>query len=426
MQRPRRYSAAGRRERLTRILRRVLVALLVPIYAYGLASDEQTHGDETYWAAAGWHATSLVFVERDFSAASWSRGTGVPILTRDKDKAAAANRNPKLGMFLLGAPMLLTGVPKPRWTPYQFGRSPEWNRDQGSLPSTATLLAARLPVAALGVAAGLWMFSLFATLLHPAVAAAGALLVAVNPLVYLVCRRAMLDGPAYAFSVGAILAAIYACRDRNRDPIQSMIWLAAATCAAISCKLNAGVLIPILAIAFCVEAARAKSPQPLYRLLGAGVAALLVFVALNPTLYSAPIAGLRAMLNLGGELSRLEQLFPKDALPTLASRAAATSDILLSKYGLFSATLGHPIDAILVVAGTLALGSRASTSVTARILLIWLAVGVVAVVWWPPVRWDRYFLPALPPVLAVEFAGSALLATALFRRLRDRLAGAVG
>ena len=290
-------------------------------------------------------------------------------------------------MYILGAPMLLTGVPQPQWTPYQFGRSPEWNRSEGRLPARATLLAARLLVAALGVAAGLWMFAVLCTLLHPAAAAAGALLVALNPLVYLVCRRAMLDGPAYAFSVAAILAAIGACRPENRERFWPLFWLAAATCAAVSSKLNAGILIPTLAIVFCVEAVRAKSPQPVYRLLGAGCLALLVFVALNPTLYPAPVLGLRAMLNLGGELSRLEQLFPGDALPTLSSRAAAASQILLAEFGLFSSTLGLPIDAVLFVVGALTLARRARTSTPARVLLIWLVVGAIAVLWWPPVRW---------------------------------------
>ena len=218
-------SSAKRRARLTRILRGVLAAVLILVFAYDLASDEQTHGDETYWSAAAWQATSHFFVERDFRAPFWTRGTSVPILTRDKAKEGAANRNPKLGMYLLGAPMLLTGVPQPRWTPYQFGESPEWNRSQGRLPARSTLLAARMAVAGLGVAAGLWMFSVLCSLLHPGAAAVGALLVAVNPLVHLVCRRAMLDGPAYAFSVAAILAAIFACEERNRDRFWPMFWL---------------------------------------------------------------------------------------------------------------------------------------------------------------------------------------------------------
>ena len=206
MQLSTRNSAFKRRARLTRILRGVLLAILIPIYAQGLASDEQTHGDETYWSAAAWQATSLFFIERDFRAPFWTRGISVPILTRDKAREGAANRNPKLGMYLLGAPMLLTGVPRPQWTTFNFGQSSEWNRSQGRLPARSTLLAARLLVAGLGVAAGLWMFSLLCSLLHPVAAAAGALLVAVNPLVHLVCRRAMLDGPAYAFSIAAIFA----------------------------------------------------------------------------------------------------------------------------------------------------------------------------------------------------------------------------
>ena len=80
--------------------------------------------------------------------------------------------------------------------------------------------------------------------------------------------------------------------------------------------------------AHLVQLHRHTATGDLPRGLAAGFFALLAFVALNPTLYAAPVSGLRAMLNLGGELSRLEQLFPGEALPTLASRATAARSSL--------------------------------------------------------------------------------------------------
>jgi hypothetical protein len=40
--------------------------------------------------------------------------------------------------------------------------------------------------------------------------------------------------------------------------------------------------------------------------------------------------------------------------------------------------------------------------------------GVVVCVW-PPLRWDRYFLPALAPIGVAEWVAAGALATALAR-----------
>ena len=406
------------RKAAPRVFSWLLVAAVVPLYWSGLASDEQTHGDETYWSAAGWRATRLLFVERNPGAAYWTRGTSVHILTRDKAREAAANRNPKFATFLLGAAMLASGVPEPPWQSYEFGRTPQWNRAQGRLPSRVTLLAARLPVAALGVMASLWMYSILCHLLRPGPAALGALLVAANPLVILVSQRAMLDGPAYAFSVAAVLAAMRACREGRRVHFWPMCGLAAATCAALSSKPNAGVLIPVLGLVFAVESLRSRSALPVLRLLAAGVAAFALFVLMNPTLYGAPLSGLRDMLSLGGELSRLERMFPQEGLPTLASGVLAAADVLLFEFGTFSAIAGLPLDAVLLTVGVVVLALRWPTSAAARVLLIWLAVGVIAVALWPPVRWNRYYLPGLPPVVAVEYVGTVLLLRGALERIQ--------
>jgi hypothetical protein len=418
-------SSRSRSARIDRSLRLALIAILIPWYAADLGSDATTHGDETYWTAAGFTMATLVWVERDLFAPFWTGAATVPVL-ENRDLSAAAVRNPKLGALLVGTSILVSGTPAPAWTLYRFDKSAAWNRERGNLPSPATLVAGRLPIAAFGVLGALFFFSLLRTQIPPALAFAGALLLACNPLVHLVYRRAMLDGPAFALSIGAVLFTVRACRDPGRTRL--FLAVAALGCAAVSCKLNAGILLPAMGLAIALESALRRRAAPLLRALAAGVAALVVFVLLNPTLYPAPASGLVAMLALGGEMQGLPAFFPMDALPDVTSRASAAYDLVLFRFGMINALVSLPIDGVLLAAGAVILAGRARGSASARVLLCWLAAAGLAVCLWPPVRWDRYFLPALAPVFAVECVAMSALAMALWRRarrfLRDRSAPA--
>lgn len=391
-----------------------LLALLLPWYASGLASDALTHGDEAYWIAAGWHWTGLLLDRRDAFAPDWQIGATASVKDLHHPTETAATRNPKLGALLIGAGVRGLGAPPPpAWQrDYGFGHDPDWNRSRGLLPGRATLLAGRLPVALASLLASLALLRILRAHMPPGLALAGAWLIATSPLVLLLCRRAMLDGPAYAFTLAAIACAIRACR----DPARLAPALAAGlfACAAASSKLNAGILAPILAIAFGVEAVRRRSAAPLAHGALAGALAALLFVALNPTLYVAPVEGIASMLRIGGELGSLGPTFAGLGLPTVASRIGAAHQILLAD-GVLASRVGLPIDAPLLAVGTLLLAARARRQTTARVVLIWLAVAGVVVCVWPPLRWDRYFLPALAPIGVAEWVAAGALATALAR-----------
>ncbi len=408
--------------RFDRALACAIAVVLSAWYFDGLASDEQTHADEVYWTAAGWQATQLFFVERDFDHVFWSSSVARHILARDKKREAAASRNPKLGMLLLGGAMHLGGAPEVQWTQYAFARSTAWNRANGRLPPHATLLAARVPVALLGVAGGVLAFAILRFWLAPGWAFAGALLLAANPLVTLVCRRAMLDGPAYVFSLASFLALLIAVRPESRERFAPAVGLGLALSAAVGCKLNAGVLVPVVVIVFAIEAWRRRSPAPVLRLAVVGLVALVPFVALNPTLYGAPVQGLRDMFRLGGELGDLPLLFPRDALPDFPSRTSAAASILLGEFGMLRSTVGIPGEALFALTGLAAFAWHARGDSAARVLLIWWVVATIAVCTWPSVRWNRYFLPGLAPLVLVEFAGLVIFGRAL--ALRARLARA--
>ncbi len=403
-------SPAERAPRRARRLRAALLLLLSPWYAWDLGSDRLTHGDEAYWTAAAWRTTSLLLAG-DLGEA-WRQG--------------AITRTPKLGLYLIGAPLHGLGAPPPRFAAYDFYRSPQWNRERGLLPDPAALRAARLPGALLGVLACLWLFELLRPVTGPGWAFAGALLLGLDPLAHLSCRRAMLDAPAFAFGVAAARFTSAACaRPERWAPV---LLAGAAAGAATASKLNAALAVALLGLALGLEAARARSALPLRRAALAGALALALFVATDPSLYRAPVAGIVARLELGGELQeQLERLaapYPGHALRSVPERARAGFEVLLLRRGPVGAWLGVPLDPPLLLAGLATLLARARRCASARVLLLWLATSVLGVLLWTPVRWERYFLPALAPLVAIECSGLALGSAWLAARLRRARAAA--
>ncbi len=400
----------GRRDRLLRVL---LVLVLVPCYARGLASDAITFGDEAYWTAHGWKAAQLLFVQRDLEHPFWSFGRDAQVLERTQLPffLMPPSRVPKLGLLLIGSSVLLLDAPEPRPREYVFYQSPAWNREHRRLPPLATLAAARLPSAVLGVVAAACFFSVLRALLSPGWAFAGALLFALNPLVHWFSRLATLDSIAASFSIGAVLFAIRACE--RPDRWAPTLLAAGLACAAVSTKLNAGVLAPVLATAFALEACLRRTLLPVIRGAIAATLAALLFVALNPSLYGDPWGGVISMLQVGSELERVRLIFPTVSLESIPSRIAAARELLLGSSGVLG-WLGARVDGGLLALGLGLLAWRARTEPAARVVLLWLVATLGAVSLWPPMRFERYYLPAVAPIAAAEcLALSFLLGVAV-------------
>ena len=403
---------AWRRDRLLRLL---LVLVLAPCYARGLASDAIGFGDETYWTAQGWKAAQLLFVRHDLTHAFWTFGRDAKVLSETELPffLMPPTRVPKLGLILIGTSVLLLDAPEPRPRPYDFFRSVAWNREHGRLPPLATLVAARLPSAILGVVGALFLFSVLRGLLPPGWAFAGALLFALNPLVYWFSRLATADVIANSFSIGAILLAIRACERPERWA--PMLLAGVLACAAVSSKLNAGILAPVLGAAFLIEAWRRRMPGLLLRAAISAALAAALFVGLNPTLYSDPLGGLLSMLRVGSEFVELRMLSSIVPLDSISSRVQAAQEMLLGGIGVVRSRLGVPADIVLLPLGLGLLVWRARSRVAARVVLLWLVAALAAVSLWTPMRFERYYLPALAPIVVAECLAMALLLQAAIR-----------
>jgi hypothetical protein len=83
-----------------RLLRVLLVLVLAPCYARGIASDSIGFGDETYWTAHGWKAAELLFVRRDLEHPFWSYGRDARVLEKTELPffMMPPTRVPKLGL----------------------------------------------------------------------------------------------------------------------------------------------------------------------------------------------------------------------------------------------------------------------------------------------------------------------------------------
>ncbi len=399
----------ARRRSRDRLLRVILVLVLVPCYARGLASDAITFGDETYWTAHGWKAAQLLLVRHDLDHPFWSFGRDARVLAETELPffLMPPTRVPKLGLILIGTSVWLLDAPEPRPRQYDYSRPVAWNREHGRLPPLATLFAARLPVAILGIVGAVFMFSVLRSLLPSGWAFAGALLFALNPLVYWFSRLAMTDVIANSFSIGAILLAIRVCE--RPDRWAPMLLAGLLACAAVSSKLNAGILVPILGTAFLIEAWLRRRPGLLLRAATTAALATIVFVALNPTLYRDPLGGVLSMLRVGSEFRELRLLSAIVLLDSVSSRIQAAIELLLGNFGMLASHLGAPVDHVLLPLGLGLLAWRARALPAARVVALWLVAALAAVSLWPPMRFERYYLPAVAPIVAAECLALALL-----------------
>ena len=405
----------ARRRGRDRLFRVLLVLVLAPCYARGLASDAIGFGDETYWTAHGWKAAQLVLVRRDFDHPFWRYGRDARVLAKTELPffLMPPTRVPKLGLFLIGTSVWLFDAPEPRPRSYEYSRSRAWNREHGRLPPLATLMAARLPAAILGIVGAVFLYSLLRGLLPPGWAFAGALLFALNPLVHWFSRLAMTDVIANSFAIGAILFAIRACEREGRWA--PMLLAGGLACAAVSSKLNAGILAPVLGAAFLIEAWLRRMPGLLLRAGVSATLAAVLFVGLNPTLYRDPLGGVLSMLRVGSEFGELRLLSSIVLLDSVSSRVEAAYQVLLGSFGMLASRLGAPVDHVLLPLGLGLLAWRARSLPAARVVLLWLVVALAAVSLWPPMRFERYYIPALAPIVAAECLALALLLGAAVR-----------
>jgi len=379
------------------------------------AADQGFSVDESRWISTSRYFW-ITFLERDVLGEAWQ--PNYLILT-----------HPPVARYLIGFGLWVQG-----WTPqmlngrYDTDRSRDFNRRQGNIPSRELLDAARRVVYIFAVAATLLLYPIGRQLagpsLGPAVGAAAVLLALANPLLATLWTRALAESVLAFFTLLALLlamrVAVRTSGNRGRSvPISWTFGLGMSLGLAAATKLT-GILGGIgLAIFVVLQyAARWWSER---RWLGFGpwldaaLAAVLVFVLINPLLYPDPFG--RTVMQFQHRRDEMQQQAlktPRLAVPDdLGVRAALMYRRTFQDYGTFQAWLRLPLDVVLAVVG-LGITIRASWRAVRRraepgpplLLLCWtLAIYGISTV---NLGFDSSHYVALPVLLAVLLEALAL------------------
>ncbi len=420
-----------------------LTALAIYVLA-GVASVP-FHGDES----------SLIAMSRDYVYLVQQRQLE-PVLydptPADPMEQELRLINGTVGKMAMGLAWDLAGLTEADLNrPWLWGADWDYNVSTGHLPEERLLRAARLSSAVLTALSVIAVAAAAGLVGGRPAAWAAALLYVTTPAVLLNGRRAMMEGSHLAFSTCTALAALLIVREQARRPWSGrrLGWLYAALGAlaglAVASKHPA---MMVVALAFAGVALQPLRHPPerrawaghAQRVLGAGVLALLVFLALNPAWWSDPlgmpgrvlelrqnlldqqVAGFGGYENWGERLAELvTQAFgakpqyyesPGWAEWVAAEIARYDGSFLAGRPGGWG--WGVPL-AMLTAAGAWSLGRRWRDDL-ALAALIWAAGIALALLVATPLAWQRYYLPLQPPLAVLAGYGAASLGRWGFRR----------
>jgi 4-amino-4-deoxy-L-arabinose transferase-like glycosyltransferase len=254
------------------------------LYAVAGTATVPFHPDESTFLYMS-RDFDLLFLQGQPGAVAWQAEGQPPLVKRYRLLDAP------LGRYLAGLGRALAGQP-PLGQDWDWSATWEANVAAGALPDSKTLANARLPATVLSALAGLLVYKIGARLSGRGTGATAALLFGLSGLVLLHGRRAMSEGPLLLFTVLTVWLVL---RDRPNP-----VWVGLALAAAVASKLTALTLLPVAVVGLWLPAGQAlRGPggwRPAWRRLAVfGVAAVLGLWALHPSLWPAPVAGLRAM-----------------------------------------------------------------------------------------------------------------------------------
>jgi hypothetical protein len=402
------------------------------------------HPDEGVWIEAGRYYFHTFFIERDWSAETWNS-------TRFGSFGKPA---PPLGKYLFGAALYFNGQLEGAYQPppANAGEGFDWDVASQERPPRPVLQAARRPVLLLGALAATVLFYLVEAIAQStATALSASLFFVLQPLVIRDSGRAMLDMPALFFGLLALLLFVYLLLKLEQRQFKQALLLSIATGfalgLAVSTKLSAVLTLVVLTswsllalwrrlvlwsgVAGTDPGHGATGPERSGRLASPAITFLLIllmatitFMALNPLLYSQPLAGLQAIVGLAAEVQQY-QVPPQQRLDTLVERLLGVYRVGFVHSGPISYWLRLPfVDAVLVLTGVGFCVYRAGVSngslnqrMRATMLLLWAGITVVGIIYWVPYFWLRWYLP-LAPIWAVMEALGVVGLYSVFRDYR--------
>ena len=314
---------------------------------------------------------------------------------------------------------------------WDWGAGWTYNRDNGHMPPDGLLLATRTAsalVMSLGVVA---MFGIGLSIDNRLTAYAASALYALNPALLLHGRRAMMEGDLMAFSLLAVLAAIFLSRHRH---IGWAAMLALATAMAVNSKhsgaLTIGLIFLALGMTLLWDARRNRSIRrvmvDLGMLVGAGVFGLVLFVILNPAWWGDPVARAQTVLGLRSDFiaNQISAFGSYTDLPERIGgfvQQAMGGSIMYFEIDSWASYIGDQITAYessvwygialpgVIFAALIGVGFwRLLCHVAGDVrglIVIWTLGIVLVTMLLTPFEWQRYYLPAIPALVILGGLG---------------------
>jgi dolichyl-phosphate-mannose--protein O-mannosyl transferase len=352
------------------------------LYGRNLDSYEYYHMDEGYWIETAKWTFKTYVLDRNFSAKQWLSW----------DLRSFGRTNPNAGKLMIGGVLYLRGYQEFKGLPnWDMSKSQQWNIEQGNAAQQGELYTARSFVVFItALTAGILFLALSFSMSGTEGILGGIITVVVflsHKLVSELGRQVMLDMPAVFFGTAAIVSAWMVTRESLNSYIR---WGAFGLITgllsgfAVSTKLNAGV-IPLVVMVigiYLILSTKGDRGALLFFMLVI-VLSVGVFLLLNPQLWPDIVGGIKTMIDFGRSIAERRSMFPGAALWTVTDRFVA----------FYKRVPERPLDFLLFVFGVIILAKNWRTMWP---FLLWGGVEIFAVIWWTPLNWNRYYLPAVP------------------------------
>lgn len=324
----------------------VALAAVTVVVLYQQALRQPFSVDESRWISTSRYFW-ITFVDGDVFGPAWQ--PNYLVLT-----------HPPVARYVIGLGLALQG-----WSPellngrYDTDRSRDFNRRAGNVPGRELLDAARRVVLVFGVGAALLLYPIGRSLAGPPAGAIAVVLALAHPLLATLWTRALAESVLAFFCLLSIWLTIRlaAFTGPYRAGFGRALGLGVAVGLATATKLS-GALVAAGLVLYAVARQtvrlwRERSLAGVGSWVDAGLAAIVVFVAVNPLLYPNP--AWRSVMLFEHRRYEMEQQAlgtPRLAVPTdLRERGSLMFRRTFQDWGTFERRIGVPLDAPLTAIG---------------------------------------------------------------------------
>jgi 4-amino-4-deoxy-L-arabinose transferase-like glycosyltransferase len=302
-------SGLGRRRFIVEAVFLIVVATAAVMVLRGPMTSQRFTIDESRWISTSRYFW-ITFVQRDVVGPVWQ--PNYVVLT-----------HPPIARYVIGFGLWLQG-----WTPEQLNgrydslQTGAYNARAGNIPSTRLLAAARRATFPFAVGSMVLVYVIGRMLGGRMVGLAAAILALANPLLTTIWTRALAESILAFFSLLALALALRVLPKLTTVHVRPWlpVALGASLALAAATKLSGGIAIVGLGVYGLIQQVlaltRTRRTAGVRTWIDVGLAAVIVFIAVNPLLYPSPVVRTLALIQQRRDEMEFQQdTFESQAVP---------------------------------------------------------------------------------------------------------------